>query len=817
MTAPHLLPACEAVGVHRFGDCEVDVGARELRRCGESVHLEPQAFDLLVLLLEHRDRVVSKTELLDGVWGTQFVSDASLTTRVKEVRRAIGDDGARQSVIRNVRGRGYRFVAPVDVGGRTAVSSGAPPTGLVGRDGELASIAGLLTQSALVTIIGPGGVGKSALARAIVAGASHSDGVHLVELAALDSGSDVAVAVARALDVVLDSGRPDDAVRTMARLDALLVLDNCEHVIDEAALLVDRLLSASEANLRIVATSQVRLGLSAEAVVPVEPLDLSAATALFIHRAHAVVATWSVDEVGRDRVERLVSLLDRLPLTVEMAAARLGSMAFEELEASVTDGAALLQMTHRAPARRHRSLGSVVEWSTELLGPEHRQLFSAFSVFAGRVSSADVCSVLAPGDPAAARFDLALLAERSLVVAERDGPDIRYGMLTTVRAVAADWLRTSGAAQAVHRRHAEYLHEVLLDVDDVLRTPDEPEGRRRLASIVDEARAAHRWATRNHPQLASDLNAALFHAAHSVVWFEPSEWSASLLEAHPKPESDGLWGAILASAGAAVHRGDLLRAQAWASAAAGATSGRLQGIAFELLADIGLYRGDIEAALRAAEELRRCGSELGDAHMLALAAGDSALAQTLAGDFEAALAHLHRADLPELAPTDAAWLAFAWGQALSLEPGAAVAAFDEAIRLGSLVGNRYVVSMSRTHMAREYAEVGEVEQALDAYALAIGDYFRHGSDMDAVTMLKTMVWLLEAVGEDRGATILGGATEDAQFDGLAYFGERTVTTLQRVRDRVGHGRFDAWTGEGRVLDLDQALTVAARLVAQRRS
>jgi DNA-binding winged helix-turn-helix (wHTH) protein len=97
--------------VIRFGTVDVDVPAREVRRDGELIHLEPQAFDLLVLLIEHRDRVVSKAELLDGVWGHRFVSESNITTRIKEIRRAVGDDGTRQHTIQNVRGRGYRFVA----------------------------------------------------------------------------------------------------------------------------------------------------------------------------------------------------------------------------------------------------------------------------------------------------------------------------------------------------------------------------------------------------------------------------------------------------------------------------------------------------------------------------------------------------------------------------------------------------------------------------------------------------------------------------------------------------------------------------------
>lgn len=152
----------------RFGDVEVDVPGRELRRGGQQVHLEPQAFDLLAELLEHRDRVLSKNDLFDGVWGHRFVSDANLTTRIKEIRRALGDDGARQHTIRNVPGRGYRFVAELEVEGTTERPAGAAR--LIGRDDEMAELLAALIRSPVVTLTGPGGVGKSTLARGRGAG-----------------------------------------------------------------------------------------------------------------------------------------------------------------------------------------------------------------------------------------------------------------------------------------------------------------------------------------------------------------------------------------------------------------------------------------------------------------------------------------------------------------------------------------------------------------------------------------------------------------------------------------------------------------------
>jgi DNA-binding winged helix-turn-helix (wHTH) protein len=337
--------------VVRFGEVELDVPRRELLRGGCAVHLEPQAFDLLVVLVEHRDRVLSKIELLDGVWGHRFVSDANLTTRIKEIRRAVGDTGAQQHTIKNVRGRGYRFVAEVEIVGRH--ERHRVDAALIGRDVEIAVLIDVLARSSLVTLTGPGGVGKSTLAGVVAerVAPSYTGGVRLVELSTLEVGEQVLPAVARSLDVVLEPDHPERAVRSIAELDVLLVLDNCEHVIDEVSSLIHRVLGVGGGRVVILATSRVRLGLSVEQVVAVDPLSLDRAIDLFTVRARAVIPIWDLHEVGRERVAALLSGLDQLPLTIEMAAARLGSMTFDELASAIVEGMPM-PVTHRSPVRR---------------------------------------------------------------------------------------------------------------------------------------------------------------------------------------------------------------------------------------------------------------------------------------------------------------------------------------------------------------------------------------------------------------------------------------------------------------------------------
>jgi len=800
--------------MYRFEECEVDLACRELRCAGALVHLEPQAFDLLVHLIENRDRVVTKNDLLDGVWGHRFVSEANLTTRVKEVRRAVGDDGARQHIIKTVHGRGYRFVAAMD-DGNVAV----PSAGLIGRDDLIAAIVAQLRHSSLVTLIGPGGVGKSSIARAVAGGlgASFRDGVHVVELANIDAGQHVLPTIARALDIVLDRDRPDHAMRSLANLDALLVVDNCEHVVDVVSELLDRVLSFGVGGrLRVLATSQVRLGLSVEQVHRVDPLGADDAVALFDARAQVAQASWRPDQIDPTRVERLLSRLDHLPLTIEMAAARLGSMTFDELDDAIDHGTHLLQVSHRSPARRHRSLDSLVAWSAALLDGDERRTFAELSVFAGAVSAADVAGVLGSERSGDVVFTLGALADRSLLVAATDGPSTRYRMLSTVRAVAGRWLDDDvDAATDVRRRHAVHFAEVTRAVDHVIRTPREIEGRHRLAAVVDDVRTAHHWAQRYAPELAADISGALHLAAYSTFWNEPVEWARSLLERHPAATADELLGARLIVAGSAANRGELGAARAEVVGASRSDNLRTRAAAVEILSDVGLYAGDLDGVAASTAELRLLGVELADSHWEVIAAVNAALALTFADRPNEAIERLAEVALLESSPSDRAWATYARGEALSAlgEPDA-TDAYMSAIAVARAVGNPFVVSVSQVALASEHARAGSHRQALDAFAECLHAYARHGNYVHAVTSLRNMIGVLVAVGDDYGAAVIGAATSsDLLRTSYGPEAERLSDVLDSVQRRAGPTKFAEWVLEGSGLGVATTVQFACERIA----
>jgi predicted ATPase/DNA-binding winged helix-turn-helix (wHTH) protein len=804
--------SCKTWLMVRFGDVVVDVGGREVRRGGELVHLEPQAFDLLVVLLEHRDRVVSKNDLLDGVWGHRFVSDANLTTRVKEVRRAVGDDGARQHTIRNVRGRGYRFVADVDSvnASERVASTGA----LFGRDGDVVALLEALVDTPVVTLTGPGGVGKSTLARAVarLASARHAGGARVVELATLDRGEHVLPAVARALDVIVDVDRPDIAARSIAELDVLLVLDNCEHVVDDVGRLLDEAATVANGPGRVLATSQVRLGLSGEQVIVVHPLDLTDAVQLFTTRARAVSPMWAPEEVGSDRISRLMAGLDQLPLTIEMAAARLGSMTFDELELAVGyEG--LTPVSHRSPVHRHRSVESLVTWSAELLDPRLRHAFIEFSVFAGPVGMADATAVVWPERPSA-MFDLAALTERSLLVADHDGTATRYRMLSTVRTVATNWLGQSGKEDEARRRHAEHFAAAAALADLQIRGPDEAQGRQRLDDIGAEVRAAHFWAQSHEPELASDIGRALHLAAYSTFWNEPAEWSRLLLDNLPHAPADALVGARLMVAGVAANRGDLAEAREVATGVLTTDDARARATALEILSDVEIYAGHLDRVAQLTKELWTLGAQLADPHSMAISTVDAAIALAFDNQPQLALARLDELDLDAVSQSDRAWVLYARGEALRVagETDAATA-LSEAIAGGRAIGNPFVTSVAQVSLAAEHTRSGRFADALDAYHDCLVDYARHGNFVHAVTTLRNLVAVLVAVGDDIGAAVIAAASSR---EGLrpSYGVEalRLQNAMALIEQRLGEERFAVATAEGRSLDVVEAVQVAVQLV-----
>ncbi|MFF9852756.1 BTAD domain-containing putative transcriptional regulator [Streptomyces litmocidini] len=373
------------------------------------------------------------------------------------------------------------------VPGRAGPPLPAPLTDFVGRERERERLAALVATARLVTLVGPGGAGKTRLALEVGAGLPGEVG--FVDLGAVggtgsappragrtgSASAEVAEAFAAALGV-RGAARLETA---LAGRSVLLIVDNCEHVVAETAPLVRRLLGACP-GLRMLTTSREALGITGESLLPLGALAPEAAEELFVRRAAAVRPGFT----GHARVAELCAGLDGLPLAVELAAARLRTLSVDELADGLGERFALLSRGDRTAPERHRTLRAVVEWSWSLLAPDERELAARLSVFRGGATAEAVARVCGAGaDP------LASLVEKSLVEVRDDG---RYRMLETIRAYAAERLPAGDPAIAAH--HA-YYRELAEAADPELRGPAQLEWLARLDAEDANLRAALRRGT----------------------------------------------------------------------------------------------------------------------------------------------------------------------------------------------------------------------------------------------------------------------------------------------------------------------------------
>jgi predicted ATPase/DNA-binding SARP family transcriptional activator len=406
-------------------------------------------------------------------------------------------------------------------------------TSFVGREDELRRVGKLLGEARLVTLAGPGGAGKTRLA--IEAAGRHPGESCFVELAALGAGADVPQAVLTALGLrdaglrAAADGRLTPTDRLVAALTdrpLLLVLDNCEHVVADAAALGDRLLSGCPL-LRILVTSREPLGLTGEALCPLSglampspdaaPADAVAypAVRLFADRAADVTPGFTLDPGNLGAVLRICRTLDGLPLAIELAAARLRSLPVAEIAARLDDRFALLSRGSRAAQPRHRTLRAVVEWSWGLLDEDEQVLVRRLAVFASGASLTATERVT--GVPGVVDL-LASLVDKSLVEVVAGAGEVgggRYRMLDTVRAFAAERLAEAGEAERLRRAHAAYFLDLAWTADPHLRRAEQLEWLARLDEERDNLHAAVRGAV-----AAGDLAPAMeLVAALSSYWW----------------------------------------------------------------------------------------------------------------------------------------------------------------------------------------------------------------------------------------------------------------------------------------------------------
>ncbi len=522
------------------------MAAFTIRHEGELISVEPQVFDVLRYLIEHRSRVVTKEELLDNVWGDRFVSESALSTRVKSARRAVGDDGRRQEVIRTVHGRGFQFIA--NVAAQVADSARppqlavaelqpsapgilAPREELVGRHELLDELSAKVVSGAMVTLVGPAGVGKTQLARHLGASLHQrfAAGSWFIPLADVRDPAAVSEAVLDALGVTRTTGSTAEqaAVAHLKYRDGLLVLDNCEHVLDVVASLVKAIRDAG-GSLSILATSRRRLGVAGEEVVQIPVLQPDAAVSLFVGRVakHGV----ELDE-NSAVVRRVCERLDHLPLALELVSAHTRVLGIDQVSLFLDDRMRLFEGSETMDGH-HQTLERAITGSYEMLKPETQAALCQFSVFVG---SFDLPAALALSDSESELTSIArlqhlmALADASLLVVEDDDDTPTYRLLESVRLFAAERLPDDQTVRFAHLNHfcgrAELCRERLLTGDSEIAFGE-------LARDWDNYRAAVSYGLQlGETEMVRRLLAALIDYADLTQRVEHADWADRLLAA----------------------------------------------------------------------------------------------------------------------------------------------------------------------------------------------------------------------------------------------------------------------------------------------
>lgn len=481
-----------------------------------------RGLDLLAFLLKNPGRLITKNELMEAVWPGIAVEDSNLTSQIWALRKALGDHERPHRWIITVPGRGYRFVGAVEADmpdvaveamARPLVANSNLPTFLTrlfGREHDIDAVCAALAQDRLITLQGPGGIGKTRLAveAALRLEAAFPDGAVFVDLAVVREGGGVAVAAARALGVDLNGYVPplEAVTRHLAGMRLLILLDNCEHVADAAAELAEAVLAAAP-SAGILATSRERLACAGERLLPVAPLSVpagavvgaataleAAAVALLVDRVQAIDRHFVLTDDQADAAVAISRKLDGLPLAIEMVGAWVPVFGLAgvagRLEVSLPNAGA------RTAAPRHRSLDAALDWSHGLLGYEERLALRRLAVFPAGFTLEAAEIVIGDAEIPVRRVAdiLVALHGKALVTVVAIGAAPAFRLLETTRVYAYGKLAAAGEADALQKAHARHVAMLLQRAERDWEATADQVWVDRYAPALDDVRAALDWA-----------------------------------------------------------------------------------------------------------------------------------------------------------------------------------------------------------------------------------------------------------------------------------------------------------------------------------
>jgi predicted ATPase/DNA-binding winged helix-turn-helix (wHTH) protein len=485
------------------------------------VRLGSRAVDILIALTERAGEVVTKKELMALAWPHSFVEESNLRVHIGALRKALGEALGSDRYIVNVSGRGYLFSVPVT----RSLSQEPPPADhplqgprpesqnrIFGRGSAIEAIAHQLARRRLVTIVGPAGVGKSTVAYAAAewSAAQFDGGVRFVELASVQGSEGPVTALATALGVSVPT---EDAIGGLVAFlrsqSMLIVLDNCEHVLDAIAALTEAILLQTD-GVRFLATSREPILIGPETLHRLKPLDfpedsdgLTAARALsypaielFVARAMASSDAFAFRDAEAPAVADICRRLDGLPLAIELVAARVDLFGIRALVGELDDRLLMETKRGRSAQPRQQSIRGALDWSYALLTPIEAVILRRFSVFRGPFLLESAAAVAAGDEFGVADVlsALGLLTSKSLVATDTTGASIHYRLLHVTRAYASQKLHESGEAKVLARIHAEH-HRALLSASELKwETMTRADWLAEYGHTIDDVRAALDWA-----------------------------------------------------------------------------------------------------------------------------------------------------------------------------------------------------------------------------------------------------------------------------------------------------------------------------------
>lgn len=523
-----------------FGEFELSPTTRTLRRAGEPVRVGSRALEVLIALASRPGEVLSQPELTRLVWRDIFVEDTALRAAVSALRKSLGDKDGRH--IATVPGRGYCFVAevtairepPLGTTVELALPRPHPPPGLItriiGRDEPIRDLVDEITRRRLVSIIGPGGVGKTTLAVAVTSQLKDRfDTIAFADLASVATDTETEAAIAAALGLNLRLSDPIEDIATgVAGRRVLLVLDSCEHVVEIVASLVESLLVRAPA-LSVLATSRETLRAVGEWTHTLQPLaapaqtgELTAAEArrypaveLFEDRAAFALGGYVLTDAQASLAAEICRRVDGIALAIELAAGRLRGLGMAGLARSLGESFEVLTEGRRTALPRHQTLRATLDWSYGLLAAPEQAGLQYLSVFRGWFTLDDADAILGH-DMHQTRALITGLHDKSLITADRQGDAPRYRLLETTRDYAYEKLQRHGEADAVHRRHAAHMLDTYRRVGDSWTGTAASELPRLFDGQIANLHAALDWAFSKAGDPATGVELT---AAAAPAWF----------------------------------------------------------------------------------------------------------------------------------------------------------------------------------------------------------------------------------------------------------------------------------------------------------